>query len=434
MVNIKDIAVSANFTRFEIELLQGMQVKRILKLSDDIKMNLGAIDVQIIPIPEKGTIGIDVLNRERIIIPLGEMLESREFLDNSSSIPLVAGRDIYNNTVITDIAHTSNIIISGTTGSGKSMFINSIIISILYKAHPDDVKMVMIDTKAINLSGYNGIPHLLIPVVTDMQKALMALHWVQSEMNDRHRKFTSYSVRSLKEYNNHSDIEHRLPQILVIIDDLSDLMALHKKDAEQIIAEITRLSRGTGIYLILATQRPSADVFTGLIKSNIPSRVAFKVFSAMDSRVILDEKGAEELLGNGDMLFKPQGYIKPVRIQAPFISDEEISDVIDFLRNQMVCNVYTKDNENKIINVGCSGNENSIVKLDELFEKAGRFIIEKDKASIGMLQRVLKVGFNRAARIMGQLCEYGVVSEDEGTKPRKILMSIEQFEKMMGEL
>ena len=317
--------------------------------------------------------------------------------------------------------------------------------SILYKAHPDDVKLIMVDPKVVELSVYNGIPHLLIPVVTDPKKASAALHWGVSEMEDRYRKFADYNVRDLKGYNKkvesmgqsgQEDAPKKMPQIVIIVDELADLMMVCPGEVEESICRLAQLARAAGIHLIIATQRPSVDVITGLIKANMPSRVAFSVSSGVDSRTILDMNGAEKLLGKGDMLFYPQGYSKPARVQGAFVSDKEVSDVVDFLKNQTLGNTYAPEIEEKIRSIGSgsgSGASDSGSELDELFEKAGRFIIEKDKASIGMLQRVLKIGFNRAARIMDQLCEYGVVGEEEGTKPRKILMIPEQFEQLLEE-
>ena len=323
--------------------------------------------------------------------------------------------------------------------------------SILYKAHPDDVKLIMVDPKVVELSVYNGIPHLLIPVVTDPKKASAALHWGVSEMEDRYRKFADYNVRDLKGYNKKietmpvPDGEERpkkMPQIVIIVDELADLMMVCPGEVEESICRLAQLARAAGIHLIIATQRPSVDVITGLIKANMPSRVAFSVSSGVDSRTILDMNGAEKLLGKGDMLFYPQGYSKPARVQGAFVSDKEVSDVVDYLKNQTLGNVYNsyaEDIEEKIKNIGSSGGSSGNGfgggnDRDEYFEEAARFIIDKDKASIGMLQRVLKIGFNRAARIMDQLCEYGVVGEEEGTKPRKVLMSMEQFEQLLEEI
>ena len=342
-------------------------------------------------------------------------------------------------------------LIAGATGSGKSVCINTLIMSILYKAHPDDVKLIMVDPKVVELSVYNGIPHLLIPVVTDPKKASAALHWGVSEMEDRYRKFADYNVRDLKGYNKKLETmpvcegeerPKKMPQIVIIVDELADLMMVCPGEVEESICRLAQLARAAGIHLIIATQRPSVDVITGLIKANMPSRVAFSVSSGVDSRTILDMNGAEKLLGKGDMLFYPQGYSKPARVQGAFVSDKEVSDVVDYLKNQTLGNVYNsyaEDIEEKIKNIGSSGGSSGSGSgggndRDEYFEEAARFIIDKDKASIGMLQRVLKIGFNRAARIMDQLCEYGVVGEEEGTKPRKVLMSMEQFEQLLEEI
>jgi len=342
-------------------------------------------------------------------------------------------------------------LIAGATGSGKSVCINTLIMSILYKAHPDDVKLIMVDPKVVELSVYNGIPHLLIPVVTDPKKASAALHWGVSEMEDRYRKFADYNVRDLKGYNKKIETmpvcegeerPKKMPQIVIIVDELADLMMVCPGEVEESICRLAQLARAAGIHLIIATQRPSVDVITGLIKANMPSRVAFSVSSGVDSRTILDMNGAEKLLGKGDMLFYPQGYSKPARVQGAFVSDKEVSDVVDYLKNQSLGNVYNsyaEDIEEKIKNIGSSGGSSGSGSgggndRDEYFEEAARFIIDKDKASIGMLQRVLKIGFNRAARIMDQLCEYGVVGEEEGTKPRKVLMSMEQFEQLLEEI
>lgn len=446
-VTITDISQGPSVTRYELQPEQGVKVSKIVGLADDIKLNLAATDIRIeAPIPGKAAIGIEVPNKENIPVALRDLLESREFRDFPSNIAFAVGKDIAGQVVVTDIAKMPHMLIAGATGSGKSVCINTIIMSILYKAHPDDVKLIMIDPKVVELSVYNGIPHLLIPVVTDPKKASAALHWGVSEMEDRYRKFADLNVRDLKGYNKKveamqesgdENAPKKLPQIVIIVDELADLMMVCPGEVEESICRLAQLARAAGIHLIIATQRPSVDVITGLIKANMPSRVAFSVSSGVDSRTILDMNGAEKLLGKGDMLFYPQGYTKPARIQGAFVSDKEVSDVVDFLKNQALGNTYAEDIEEKIKSMDSgagvlSGDSGS--QLDELFEKAGRFIIEKDKASIGMLQRVLKIGFNRAARIMDQLCEYGVVGEEEGTKPRKILMSPEQFEQLIEEI
>ena len=446
-VTITDISQGPSVTRYELQPEQGVKVSKIVGLSDDIKLNLAATDIRIeAPIPGKAAIGIEVPNKENMPVALRDLLESRDFRDFKSNIAFAVGKDIAGKTVVADIAKMPHMLIAGATGSGKSVCINTLIMSILYKAHPDDVKLIMVDPKVVELSVYNGIPHLLIPVVTDPKKASAALHWGVSEMEDRYRRFADFNVRDLKGYNEkletmrekgQEDVPAKMPQIVIIVDELADLMMVCPGEVEESICRLAQLARAAGIHLIIATQRPSVDVITGLIKANMPSRVAFSVSSGVDSRTILDMNGAEKLLGKGDMLFYPQGYSKPARIQGAFVSDQEVSDVVDFLKNQALGNVYAEDVEEKIKSIGSGvsgGGEGSEAQLDELFEKAGRFIIEKDKASIGMLQRVLKVGFNRAARIMDQLCEYGVVGEEEGTKPRKILMSPEQFEQLVEDM
>ncbi len=320
---------------------------------------------------------------------------------------------------------------------------------ILYKADPEDVKLIMIDPKVVELSVYNGIPHLLIPVVTDPKKAAAALHWGVAEMTERYKKFADYNVRDLKGYNKKVESmqaagdpqapEKKLPQILIIVDELADLMMVSPGEVEESICRLAQLARACGIHLIIATQRPSVDVITGLIKANMPSRVAFAVSSGVDSRTILDMVGAEKLLGKGDMLFYPQGYPKPARVQGAFVSDKEVSRVVEFLKDQMQDDGYSEAIEEQIENIssesaspGMAGGGEGGSEYDEYFAEAGRFIIEKDKASIGMLQRMFKIGFNRAARIMDQLCDAGVVGEEEGTKPRKVLMSAEEFEQFIG--
>ncbi len=446
-VMITDISQGPSVTRYELQPEQGVKVSKIVGLSDDIKLNLAATDIRIeAPIPGKAAIGIEVPNKETMPVALRDLLENKEFKDFPSNIAFAVGKDIAGQVVVTDIAKMPHMLIAGATGSGKSVCINTLIMSILYKAHPDDVKLIMVDPKVVELSVYNGIPHLLIPVVTDPKKASAALHWGVSEMEDRYRKFADYNVRDLKGYNKkvesmqqggQEDAPKKMPQIVIIVDELADLMMVCPGEVEESVCRLAQLARAAGIHLIIATQRPSVDVITGLIKANMPSRVAFSVSSGVDSRTILDMNGAEKLLGKGDMLFYPQGYSKPARVQGAFVSDKEVSDVVDFLKNQTLGNTYAPEVEEKIKSMGSgSGNGGASdggSEIDELFEKAGRFLIEKDKASIGMLQRVLKIGFNRAARIMDQLCEFGVVGEEEGTKPRKILMSPEQFEQLIEE-
>ena len=451
-VTITDISQGPSVTRYELQPEQGVKVSKIVGLADDIKLNLAATDIRIeAPIPGKAAIGIVVPNKENMTVALRDLLESKEFQEFNSNIAFAVGKDIAGKTVVADIAKMPHMLIAGATGSGKSVCINTLIMSILYKAHPDDVKLIMVDPKVVELSVYNGIPHLLIPVVTDPKKASAALHWGVSEMEDRYRKFADYNVCDLKGYNKKietmpvpegEEAPKKMPQIVIIVDELADLMMVCPGEVEESICRLAQLARAAGIHLIIATQRPSVDVITGLIKANMPSRVAFSVSSGVDSRTILDMNGAEKLLGKGDMLFYPQGYSKPARVQGAFVSDKEVSDVVDYLKNQALGNTYSnyaEDIEEKIKNIGSSGSSSGSGSgggndRDEYFEEAARFIIDKDKASIGMLQRVLKIGFNRAARIMDQLCEYGVVGEEEGTKPRKVLMSMEQFEQLLEEI
>ena len=450
-VTITDISQGPSVTRYELQPEQGVKVSKIVGLADDIKLNLAATDIRIeAPIPGKAAIGIEVPNKENMTVALRDLLESKEFQEFNSNIAFAVGKDIAGKTVVADIAKMPHMLIAGATGSGKSVCINTLIMSILYKAHPDDVKLIMVDPKVVELSVYNGIPHLLIPVVTDPKKASAALHWGVSEMEDRYRKFADYNVRDLKGYNKKietmpvpegEEAPKKMPQIVIIVDELADLMMVCPGEVEESICRLAQLARAAGIHLIIATQRPSVDVITGLIKANMPSRVAFSVSSGVDSRTILDMNGAEKLLGKGDMLFYPQGYSKPARVQGAFVSDKEVSDVVDYLKNQALGNTYSnyaEDIEEKIKNIGSSGGSSGSGSgggndRDEYFEEAARFIIDKDKASIGMLQRVLKIGFNRAARIMDQLCDAGVVGPEEGTKPRKVLMSAEEFENYLEE-
>lgn len=446
-VTITDISQGPSVTRYELQPEQGVKVSKIVGLSDDIKMHLAATDIRIeAPIPGKAAIGIEVPNKETMAVALRDLLESKEFRDFPSKIAFAVGKDIGGQTVVSDIAKMPHMLIAGATGSGKSVCINTLIISILYKAKPDEVKLIMVDPKVVELSIYNGIPHLLVPVVTDPKKASAALKWGVAEMEDRYRKFAEYNVRDLKGYNKKvgamqdkgdAGAPAILPQIVIIVDELADLMMVCPGEVEESICRLAQLARACGIHLIIATQRPSVDVITGLIKANMPSRAAFSVSSGVDSRTILDMVGAEKLLGKGDMLFYPQGYAKPARVQGAFVSDQEVSDVVEFWKNQTLGNTYEEDIEERIANMGSSsgdGRASGGSDVDELFERAGHLIIDKDKASIGMLQRALQIGFNRAARIMDQLCQYGVVGEEEGTKPRKILMSPEQFDQMLEEI
>ncbi len=446
-VTITNVSCGPAVTRYELQPEQGVKVSKIVGLSDDIKLNLAAADIRIeAPIPGKAAVGIEVPNKTNSAVMLRDLLESKEFQNHPSRIAFAAGKDIAGQVVVTDIAKMPHLLIAGATGSGKSVCINTIIMSILYKAKPDEVKLIMIDPKVVELSVYNGIPHLYIPVVTDPKKAAGALNWAVAEMMDRYQKFAESGVRDLKGYNEKveglKDIESdtkptKLPEIVIIVDELADLMMVAPGEVEDAICRLAQLARAAGIHLIIATQRPSVNVITGLIKANMPSRIAFSVSSGVDSRTILDMNGAEKLLGKGDMLFYPQGYQKPARVQGAFVSDEEVAAVVNFLARQQSAVSYNQAIEERMNAVQDAGAGQTAggsgPERDAYFVEAGKFIIEKDKASIGMLQRWFKIGFNRAARIMDQLAEAGVVGEEEGTKPRKVLMSMEEFEQYVDE-
>ncbi|MCR4922475.1 MAG: DNA translocase FtsK [Lachnospiraceae bacterium] len=450
-VEMTEISRGPTVTRFEMVPQTGVKVSKILGLSDDIKLNMAAMDVRIeAPIPGKAAIGIEIPNKTPSPVHFREIIEDKNFKDAASKITFGVGKDIEGRVVVTDIAKMPHLLIAGATGSGKSVCINTLIMSILYKARPDEVKLIMIDPKVVELSVYNGIPHLMIPVVTDPRKASAALQWGVAEMTDRYNKFAEYGVRDMKGYNKRiaadfKDVPEderpkKMPQIVIIVDELADLMMVASKEVEESICRIAQLARAAGIHLVIATQRPSVDVITGLIKANMPSRIAFSVSSGTDSRTILDMVGAEKLLGKGDMLFYPQGYSKPARLQGAFVNDDEVSRVVSFLKEQgnveydpqvlskMAAQTTSGANDQ---NAGAAGTDDS--GRDELFVQAARTIIEKEKASIGMLQRMFRIGFNRAARIMDQLAEAGVVSEEQGTKPRDILMSQEQFDQYVEE-
>jgi hypothetical protein len=447
-VTVTNVSCGPSVTRYELQPEQGVKVSKIVGLADDIKLNLAAADIRIeAPIPGKAAVGIEVPNKENTAVMLRDLLETDEFQNHESKIAFAAGRDIAGKVVVADIMKMPHVLIAGATGSGKSVCINTLIMSILYKADPKDVKLIMIDPKVVELSVYNGIPHLMIPVVTEPKKAAGALNWAVAEMMKRYDLFAQYNVRDLKGYNAKVEtveaIEEegkpeKLPQIVIIVDELADLMMVAPGEVEESICRLAQLARAAGIHLVLATQRPSVNVITGLIKANMPSRIAFSVSSGVDSRTIIDMNGAEKLLGKGDMLFYPAGYQKPARVQGAFVSDKEVQAVVDFLVKNSESVQYNEEITNHVNSASVaaggtvSGNSGADDR-DAYFVDAGKFIIEKDKASIGMLQRVFKIGFNRAARIMDQLAEAGVVGEEEGTKPRKVLMSMEQFEQYIEE-
>ncbi len=436
--SVTDFSRGPSVTRYEIQPETGTRLSKITSLADDIKLNLAATDIRIEPIPGKSTIGIEVPNKGRDSVLLRELIETKELSSHSSMLAFPAGMDIAGNVILGDIAKMPHMLVAGTTGSGKSVFTNSIIMSILFRATPNEVRFIIVDPKVVEFGVYNGIPHLLQPVVTDPKKASNTLKWAVAEMSDRYKRFADLNVRDLKGYNekikgmqdeNGQPLE-KMPQILIVIDELADLMMVAAKEVEESICRLAQLARAAGIHLIIATQRPSVDVVTGLIKANIPSRCALMVSSGVDSRTIIDSNGAEKLLGNGDMLFYPSGYVKPVRLQGAFVSDAEVQKVVEFWKNQAGSEVYDNKIEEYLQSQpsggGVGGGDDD--GRDEYFYDAARFVIEKEKASTSMIQRMFKVGFNRAGRIIEQLYQEGIVGNEEGTKPRKVLMTLSEFE------
>ena len=448
---VTDYCCGPTVTRYEVQPELGVKVSKIVNLVDDIKFALAATDVRIeAPIPGKSAVGIEVPNAQNVTVPFRDLVESQEFKSKRSPITFALGRDIAGQVVVADLAKMPHLMIAGSTGSGKSVCINTIITSILYKAGPDEVKLIMIDPKVVELSVYNGIPHLLIPVVTDPKKAAGALNWAVQEMTDRYQKFADANVREINGYNEKIETMEvpegqerpkKMERIVVIVDELADLMMVASKDVETAICRLAQLARAAGIHLIIATQRPSADVITGIIRANMPSRIAFAVSTATDSRIILDQAGADRLLGKGDMLFNPQGAPTPHRIQGAFISDNEIAAIIDDVKekngesasNEAIQNaVNAAQVSSQAVTISDGGADDD--GRDALFADAAKIIVDKEKASIGMLQRYLKVGFNRAARIMDQLEEAGIVGPEEGTKPRMVLVTTEELSSIIDEL
>lgn len=442
-VEVTDYSCGPTVTRYELTPAQGVKVSRITALTDDVKLKLAATDIRIeAPIPGKSAVGIEVPNKENSTVLLGDLIGNSAFQKHPSKIAFAVGKDIGGKVIVFDIARMPHLLIAGATGSGKSVCINTLIISILYKANPDEVKLIMIDPKVVELSVYNGIPHLAKPVVTDARKASSVLNWAVAEMTRRYHKFAETNTRDIAGYNRHvmadeslSEEEKKsakLPQMVIIVDELADLMMVAPNEVEDAICRLAQMARAAGIHLVLATQRPSVNVITGLIKANVPSRIAFSVSSGVDSRTIIDMVGAEKLLGKGDMLFYPFGYNKPVRVQGAFVSDQEVTSIVEALTKDN--DVYVSATEvEEDLDFELDGEAQAELDLDEYFVKAGLFLIEKDKGSIGLLQRMFRIGFNRAARIMDQLAQYGVVGEEEGTKPRQILMTKEQFETLVSE-
>ena len=406
-------------TRYELQPKQGVKVSKIVNLADDIALNLAAPNIRIeAPIPGKAAVGIEVANESSEMVYLRDVIDSDRFIAYPSKLAFALGKDIAGKPIVTDIAKMPHILIAGATGSGKSVCINTLITSILYKARPDEVKLIMIDPKVVELSVYNGIPHLLIPVVTDPKKAAGALFWAVNEMTRRYNLFAENNVRDMKGYNEKQVEESmRLPQIVIIIDELADLMMTGAKEVEDAICRLAQMARAAGIHLVIATQRPSVDVITGVIKANIPSRLAFAVSSGTDSRTILDMTGAEKLLGKGDMLFYPVGESKPIRIQGAFISDKEVESIVNAIRTDEVNYEESVIQTLETATVATGDGQDE----DALLEDAIAFAAGKEKLSISMLQRYFRIGFNRAARLMDALESRGIVGPDEGSKPRRVL-------------
>lgn len=437
-VEVTNVSKGPSVTRYELQPEMGTKVSRITGLSDDIKLNMAAADIRIeAPIPGKAAVGIEIPNEARDSVYLKELLMSKELKEHKSKLAFPAGKDIAGRVVVADIAKMPHMLIAGTTGSGKSVFTNSILMSILYRTTPDEVRLIVIDPKVVEFQVYNKIPHLLYDVVTDPKKAAGILNWAVAEMTTRYKKFANIGARDISSYNakiesgDYAEDEQveKMPQILIVIDELADLMMVAAKEVEEAICRLAQLARAAGIHMVIATQRPSVDVITGLIKANIPSRVALTVASGTDSRTIIDMNGAEKLLGNGDMLFYPSGYVKPVRIQGAYVSDREILDTVNYIKDNSGEAEYDDSIDAKLTTdqeAMAGGGER-----DPIFAEAGRLCIEKQKGSTSMVQRFFKVGFNRAARVMEQLYESGVVGQEEMNKPRKVIMSMEEFEQLL---
>ena len=441
---VENVSVGPAITRYELKPAEGVRVSKIANLADDIALNLAAETIRIeAPIPGKQAVGIEVPNKEKEAVHLREVLDSDEFKENKSKLAVALGKDVAGNIQLADIAKMPHVMIAGSTGSGKSVCINTIITSIIYHAKPSEVKFVMVDPKVVELSVYNGIPHLLIPVVTDPRKAAGALAWAVQEMEDRYSKFANKGVRDLKGYNKAIEKENevgKLPQIVIIIDELADLMMVAKNDVEDAICRLAQKARAAGMHLVIATQRPSVDVITGLIKANIPSRVAFAVSSQVDSRTILDSVGAEKLLGKGDMLYFPSGAPKPYRVQGAFVSDDEVEKIVDFIKSNGTA-TYSEDILESIENSNKTDKELAQEQAqdddaDPFLMDAIQTVVETGQASTSFIQRRFKVGYARAGRIIDQMEERGVISGYQGSKPREVLMSLERLNelKMSGDM
>lgn len=431
-VNAKVLQVTKGpaITRYEIQPDVGVKVSSIVRLADDIALNLEAKSIRIeAPIPGKAAVGIEVENERVNLVVLREIIESVEYREARSRIAFAVGKDISGAPVVADLKEMPHLLIAGSTGSGKSVCLNSLIVSLLYRSTPEEVKLVLIDPKVVELGNYNGIPHLLIPVVTEPPKAAAALHWAVAEMTERYKKFAEAGVRDLESYNSilrtDGDPSTRpLPQIVIIIDELADLMMVAPAQVEESICRLAQMARAAGMHLIVATQRPSVDVITGVIKANIPSRISFAVSSQFDSRTILDMSGAEKLVGKGDMLFNPLGMSKPIRVQGAFISDSEVHKVIDFLKKQSADAAYASDIMDRIER---SFDTTADDDHDELLKDAIETVVRAEQASVSMLQRRFRIGYNRAARLVDMMEARGIIGPSDGSRPRKVLLSEEQY-------
>lgn len=450
-VTVTNITVGPSVTRFELKPDIGVKISKILSLENDVKLALAASEIRIeAPIPGKSAIGIEIANAKSSGVLLGDIVATSEFKNAESKLTVAIGKDISGKAIITDLRKMPHLLIAGATGSGKSVCVNSIITSLIYKASPEDVRLIMVDPKVVELQIYDGIPHLLIPVVTNPKKAAGALNWAVSEMTRRYNLIQEKRVRDIESYNqaiegdidkigvnedNEASLEpvSKLPYIVIIIDEFADLMMVASKDVENSIMRIAQLARACGIYLVIATQRPTVNVISGSIKTNVPSRISFAVSSGIDSQTILDRRGAEKLLGHGDMLYFPQGIPEPIRVQGCYVSEEEILNIVNFVKDDNV--VYDEVAENAIekgVTGESSGSGYDTNEKDDMFVEAGRLVIEQQNASIGMLQRRFRMGFNRAARVIDQLEAEGVISAQDGKKPREVLMSIEEFRNKFG--
>ncbi len=441
---VENVAVGPAITRYELKPAEGVRVNKIANLADDIALNLAAPSIRIeAPIPGKQAVGIEIPNTETEVVHLRDVIDSEEFATSNSKVSVGLGKDVSGQRIIADIAKMPHLLVAGSTGSGKSVCVNTLITSIIYKAKPSEVKLVMVDPKIVELSVYNGIPHLLIPVVTDPRKAAGALAWAVQEMEDRYTKFASKGVRDLKGYNqalineagSEENVVGKLPLIVIIIDELADLMMVAAKDVEDAICRLAQKARAAGMHLVIATQRPSVDVITGLIKANVPSRIAFAVSSQIDSRTILDMAGAEKLLGKGDMLFYPTGVPKPVRVQGAYVSDKEVEKIVSFLKKDGEA-TYNEEIMEKIENANTTDKEKAMLETEEcddtdpFLNEAIEVVIEMGQASASAIQRKFKVGYARAGRIIDQMEERGIISGYQGSKPREVLMTKERWEEL----